>query len=1571
QAEVEELEAAVPGLADVWPLSPLQEGLLFHARYDEGARDVYVGRRYLDLDGALDPKLLRRSWQALLNRHASLRTAFCQPPGTESPVQVVVRDVDVPWREVDLSGLSAAEAEAEADRLAEEDLAPFDLAVPPALRLLLLKLGTARHRLLVTSHHIVLDGWSLPVLFGELSEIYAAGGDASGLPPVTPYRDYLSWLDRQDKDAARDAWRDLLAGVDAPTLVGPVDGGDAPVEHVVARTGEDLTLALRETAREHGLTLNTVVQGVWAVLVGMVSGRTDVVFGTTVAGRPADLPGVERMLGLFINTLPVRVGLHPGQRFTDLLTDLQAQQAGLIAHQHLGLTEIQRLAGPGATFDTLVVYENYPHDPDATGQPGGLPIAGGGGEEVAHYPLTLVATPGDGLELRLEYRPDVFVESAARALAARLTWLLEQLTCDPELRVGDLDVLEPAERRRILDEWNHTARPVPAALVTDLFEAQATRTPQLPAVVTAEAALTYAELEARANQVAHWLIARGVGPEDLVGVVMERSVDLFTVLLGVLKAGAAYVAIDPGYPAERIGFMLDDARPAALVCTRRNARSTAGFERLVWDDPDVAADLAGRPTTAPTDADRVVPLRPAHPAYVIYTSGSTGIPKGVAVPHRGFVNYVTWRIGAYGWGPGDRVLQFASVSFDTSVSEIFPTLAGGATLCVARRDGDLLLELETLTPNAVTFTPSVLETLAGDDARTEAVLRGIEHVVTAGEECGPDVVRRWAPGRAFHNEYGPTENTVDVTCWTAPAELPGTVSLGGPIANVRVYVLDEFLRPVPPGVTGELYVAGTGVVRGYLRRPNLSAQRFVACPFSGSGERMYRTGDLARWSPEGELRFAGRVDHQVKIRGFRVEPGEIEAVLAEHDNVGQVAVIARVDRQDGHARTAKRLVAYVVAADPDTGIDAGALRDHVAGRMPEHMVPAAVVALDALPVTVNGKLDRDALPVPDLVARPAGRGPVTPAEEALCGLFREVLGVEWAGAEDSFFELGGDSIMSMLVVSRARRAGLVITARQMFEHKTPAALARVAGRTAAEPAAVREPDVGVGSVPLTPVMRELAERAGPTALTGSLTQSMLVEVPAGLDLDRLATAVRALLDHHDILRARLELADGRPHALVVPERGHGPSGADWLVRAATSDVTAEFRAAVDRLDPTAGVMLQLVWFDAGAAAPGRLLLVAHHLVIDGVSWRVLLPDLAAAYEALEAGRDIRLDPVGTSFRRWAHVLRREAVHADRVAEVPRWDRLLHGPDPLIGTRPLDPAVDTVAAGVHAVSLPVPVGVTAALLTRVPAAFYAGIEDILLAGLVGALAEWQRTRGRSTASGMLVDVEGHGRVPLAQGQGGQDLDLTRTVGWFTGSYPVRLDPGTTEYAGIRSGAAAAGVLIKRVKEQLRSVPGDGLGYGLLRYLNPETAQALSDVPTAGIGFNYLGRFTSAPGQLDGHDIAGASWQPVGDVVLGGSADARMAASHALEAGGLVRDLPEGSELTVTLTCPKGLLDRAALDELAAGWVAMLTGLAAHTEDHPDGAHPGSGHTPSDFALVTLTQDEIDEFQIRLADEGGAR
>ncbi|CAM5725128.1 Non-ribosomal peptide synthetase OS=Streptomyces fumanus OX=67302 GN=GCM10018772_70860 PE=4 SV=1 [Streptomyces fumanus] len=756
--------------------------------------------------------------------------------------------------------------------------------------------------------------------------------------------------------------------------------------------------------------------------------------------------------------------------------------------------------------------------------------------------------------------------------------------------------------------------------------------------------------------------------------------------------------------------------------------------------------------------------------------------------------------------------------------------------------------------------------------------------------------------------------------------------------NTRTYVLDEFLRPVAPGVAGELYVAGEGVARGYAGRPGLSAERFVACPFEESG-RMYRTGDLARWSKDGVLEFVGRADEQVKIRGFRIEPAEVEAVLSAHAGVRQAAVIARED-QPG----VKRLVAYVVGE-----ADEPALREWVTERLPEYMVPSAFVTLDAIPLTRNGKLDRAALPAPGLAGRTASRAPATPTEELLCGLFAEVLGLERVGAEDSFFTLGGDSVMSILVVSKARSAGVVITARQVFEHRTPAALARVA--ELADEAAEQPEDVATGTVPLTPGMLEVKERSGAAALTGAFCQSTVVSTPADLTLERLEQALRTLMDRHDMLRARLVTPDDGAWTLEVPSATEATSVArtdaagldaeafDRLVDARSWDAVAE-------IDAAAGAMLRAVWFDAGPDAPGRLLLVAHHLVTDGVSWRILLRDLAAAY----ADPGTELPRTGASFRHWARHLAAQAVSRRRVDELPEWQRLLTGPNPVLGSRPLDPRRDTVAAGTHRAARTLPESATAALLDRIPADFQTGTDEVLLAGLVAAVTEWRRRRGAGTGGGLLVDIEDHGREPLTA-----DLDVTGTVGWFTGSHPARLDIGAADLFGVRSGKAAVGLLLKRVREQLRAVPGDGLGFGLLRYLNPATAPVLAALPTARIGFNYLGRTAiDATPEEAGKADSVTLWQPVGEAALGGAAEADTAAAHELDASALVRDQAAGSALDLALTCPSGLFTESELAELADGWVAMLTGIAAHVTDED-----GPGHTPSDFALVSLEQDQIDE------------
>ncbi len=894
----------MPEIEDILPLTPLQEGLLFHAIYDTEAPDVYTVQMVLDVEGQINEKQLQIAANGLLERHSALRVGLAWQ-NLKKPCQVVARQASLPWNYLDLCSLAADERQQKlTDILADDQKRRFDLRRAPLIRFLLVRLTEKRYKLVITNHHLLLDGWSVPVLVRELLAIYCANGNAAALPNGATYRQYLAWVRSQNQEEARAAWKQLLVGVEGPTLIASPGVAESPAISLKLDVLKSLTTAIGAKAKKCGITLNSVIQGAWAVLLNRLTGREDVIFGVTVAGRPADIDGIEYTLGLLINTLPMRAILRPEISLLELMTRTQEDLSRMMPYQYLGLSEIQRIARSSELFDTLVVFENYPFQPELIAElaeRAGLRITAVEARDATHYPISLIAAVGDNLHLRLDYRPAVVDPQIARSLLHGVVSLLEAFVVNPNDLIGKIDLLRGQERLQVLEGWNQTSRPVPESTVVDLFEAQVERRADAEAVVFGGKRLSYGELNRRSNRLAHYLRSLGVGPEVRVGICLERSLEMIIAVLGVLKAGGVYVPLDPEYPAERLGYMLEDAQVPVLL----TEDGVAGKLPISWCQVLCVEQWDQLlQEQADTNPERTVIAENA--AYVIYTSGSTGKPKGVVVTHKGLPNLVISQISGFNVTHESRVLQFASLSFDAAIAEILVTLAAGAVLVLARSEDKIGSALSSaIRKNAVTHAtipPAVLAVMP-DDADAQV----LKNLIVAGEACSSQLAKQWAGTRRMINAYGPTEITVCATFTDSlsPDEAP---CIGKPISNTRVYVLDGSLRPQPVGFIGELYIAGLGVARGYFNQPGLTAERFVPDPYGAPGSRMYRTGDLARWCPDGVLEFCGRSDQQVKIRGYRVELSEIETAIRTQAEVQDCVVVAHEDD-----RGEKSLVAYVVA----------------------------------------------------------------------------------------------------------------------------------------------------------------------------------------------------------------------------------------------------------------------------------------------------------------------------------------------------------------------------------------------------------------------------------------------------------------------------------------------------------------------------------------------------------------------------------------------------------------------------------------------------------------------------------
>ncbi|WP_245568466.1 non-ribosomal peptide synthetase, partial [Nocardia concava] len=1525
RSDVVELERVYPALTDVWPVTPLQAGLLFHAHLAgaEAEADAYVAQLVLHLSGDLDVARLRAAATAVVQRHDGLRTAFATT-GNGDSVAVLTDDIELRWHVVDLT--ARPDRAAALDELAAmEKATPFDLTTPPLLRCTVGRLDADRWALILTNHHVILDGWSYPLLVTDLFTEYA------GTTPTRTagsYRDYLAWLSTRDRDAALTAWSKALDGLE-PTLI----AGDSGLEPGVAMAEQTLTLdesdtaALVSAAAAAGVTANTVLQSAWAMLLARQTGHTDVVFGATVSGRPGELPDADRTIGLFINTIPTRVRLHPAESVSGLWTRLHREQAALLEHHHVGLRDIHARTGADNLFDTLMVLESYPVDMQdiehAVGT-GDLAITRVVAADATHYPLSCTAMLRETLGIRLQYRAELFDAATIANLGERLRDILSTIAHEPDTRIREIG--------RDLDQAGligFEALTDPSSMMlADVLAAAVAANPAGDAVIEGERRITYRDLDEHSNRLARFLIGRGVGPETVVAIGLPRSSDWVVAVWAIAKTGAAFVSVDPAHPAERNRFVCVDSAARYLLASADLEFEVPGVERICVDELDL------REFSAAAVTDRDTRTRLANTAYVVYTSGSTGQPKGVEVSHAGVAALVADHVARCDVDRDSRVLSVAARTFDAAILELLLAVSCGAALVIAPPDvygGQPLREL--LRDHRVThafLTPAVALSLDSEGLDDLCV------VLTGGDRCGPQLVSRWAGTdtaglRGVHNLYGPAEATIWVTGARLLPERP--IEIGGPIAGMAVAVLDPWLRPVPAGVVGELYVAGPGVARGYRGRAGLTASRFVANPFGGAGERLYRTGDLVRVAVDesgtstGTLEFVGRSDFQVKVRGQRLELGEIEAALCALAGVEQAVATVHTPESGTHGR----LVAYVTTGGGE--VDAEQLRHAVGERLPAFMVPDVVMVLDELPLTATGKIDRRNLPAP-VFPHHEFRAPATPVEQILASVFADVLGLDQVGVDDDFFALGGDSIVSIQLVTKARAQGVVFGPRDVFEQRTPARLALHARLTDAEsqPVLAELPGGGVGEQPLLPVARWLLESG---KLSNRFTQHIVLRLPAAQPVE---SAVAAVLAGHDALRARLTSDDrsivvsppGSVEIARVLHRRTVPADAD--LRIVREIAATELDSAMGRLDPRTGVMIQFVLLEPEDGQPGWLLVVAHHLVVDGVSWRVLVPDLMSALEQVRAGRTPALDPVGTSMRRWAHGLVEAAADPVRLGELGFWRSMAAGADPLLGGRELDPAVDT-ADTLDDIGVELPENVTRELITQVPAMFHGAVNDGLLAGLAVAVRIWRARRGIDETS-VLIRLEGHGReeqvVPGA--------DLSRTVGWFTSMFPVRFDLAGIDIDAPADETVAAAVF--SAKETLRSIPDKGMGYGMLRYLNSETATALPDRMPGRIGFNYLGRVSGMGDGADGIDGG------LGELTV--PADSTMPVTVAVDVSALVVD----DRLRATFRYPRTLLDAEDVEELAGLWTDAVTAIAELTETPRAG-----GHSPSDFDLVALTQPEI--------------
>ena len=1518
------------------PLTEGQKQLWTLAQIDPEASRAYNESLSLHIHGALNVSALRGAVQQLVNRHDALRITI--NPSTEQQVIASSMTIDIPL--LDLSNKDDAESFI-ADWQLEEARKPFDFVRGPLFRADVLRVSPQYYVLVLTVHHLVIDGWSFGVLLRELSALYAAECQrvAPSLPPAKQFSEYVQWQSQQQQGPemaqAEAYWLEQYSD-SIPVLELPADRPRPLVQTYNGRREHftidaSLCSAIKHVSVRERTTLFMMLLASYQVLLHRLTNQDDLVVGIASAGQAVTSGD---LVGYSINLLPLRSRIGNDPSFSDYLARSKRMLSDAFDQQIYSLPNLIRklkLTTDPSRPPLVTTTFNLDHgsnrmqffDLDVEI----IPVSANSSK----FDLSLNVTEQNGeLILNMDYNSDLFNATTIHRWLGHLRTLLAGIVADPRQRLSELPLLDEKEQQQMLVEWNRTQAEFPNRSLSELFEAQVESTPDQIALTFADDQLTYRELNERANQLAHHLKSRGVGTESVVGIMMERSLDMIVSLLSVLKAGGAYLPLDPDYPQERTAFMLADAAVQTVLTQSKL------FSRLPQTEADVIcfddAEITTRSKENPESWVSAVNL-----AYITYTSGSTGQPKGVQVVHRGVVRLVKGNDYAH-LGPDEVCLQFAPLAFDASTFEIWGSLLNGGRLVVMPPGPATLAELgQVLKTHRVTvlWLTAGLFNLMVDEQLDD--LRGLRQLLAGGDALSVSHVERFlreVPDCTLINGYGPTENTTFSACHhvTSIAEGATNVPIGRGIGNTQLFVLDRNYEPAPIGVPGELFLGGAGLARAYLNRPDLTAERFVPHRFASEpGARLYRTGDLVRCLPNGEVEFLGRLDQQVKVRGFRIELGEIEAALCRHPNVREAIVVVRSDDEK------KRLVAYVAG---EVEAAASELRSYLKQQLPEYMIPAAFVVLDKLPLNNIGKVDRKQLPAPE-TSRPSLAetyvAPRTETERILAGIWSEVLSVKQVGIHDNFFELGGDSILSLQIVARAHQAGLQLTATQLFYHQTIAGLAAVA-ESAQQLTAAAQGEVN-GPVELMPIQHWFFEQELPEP--NHFNMSIMVSAGNDMNMDALRGSLAAVLRHHDALRMRYKkLSDGTWQQRYAPVAEVEVSLEVVELNALPPEElhNAILKVAADSqgtLNLEQGPLFKAVYIDLGADRGTRLLLVVHHLVMDIISWRILFEDLQTTYKQITNGEAVQLRTKSTPSQQWAAQLKAYSSSAELRREVGYWtDERRQQIQPL----PVDHHGRNLESTSKYTHNKLSKELTEALLREVPRVYRTQIHEVLVAAFAGMYQQWTGERY------LILDIEGHGREALSE-----EVELTRTVGWFTSIYPLLLEVEAGSDYGER---------LTSIKEQVRKVKNGGIGYGVLRYLSADEAvrRQLREQPQAEISFNYGGQQDQAVSEVKEAGLFRAAPEWVG--LLRGAQNERR---YKLQVNGTVM----GGELHVIWEYSTAVHREETVAQLATEYLRQLERLIRHCQN----ANAG-GFTPSDFTEFKWSESDLEDISAAIAKARGA-